>query len=143
MLRFFPNAKRSLDSLLILITDLVTDGLLFARLLFRSRTALSAEVLFLRKQLAFYQERQVQPRRLNDSARFSLILWSRLCNWKEALVIVKPETLIGWHRKSFQLFWKGKSLVGHEFLRTSATSSCKWHKRIRLGDKRACQRSCR
>src|ERR1700675_721901 len=62
MLRFFPNAKRSLDSLLILITDLVTDGLLFFRLLFRSRTALSAEVLFLRKQLAFYQERQVQPK---------------------------------------------------------------------------------
>jgi putative transposase len=112
MLRFFPNAKRSLDSLLILITDLVTDGLLFFRLLFRSRTALSAEVLFLRKQLAFYQERQVQPRRLNDSARFSLILWSRLCNWKEALVIVKPETLIGWQRKSFQLFWKGKSQAG-------------------------------
>src|SRR5438309_11333356 len=95
-----------------MITDLVTDGLLFFRLLFRSRTSLSAEVLFLRKQLAFYQERQVQPRRLNDSARFSLILWSRLCNWKEALVIVKPETLIGWHRKSFQLFWKGKSQAG-------------------------------
>src|SRR5437016_10059183 len=112
MLRFFPNAKRSLDSLRILITDLVTEGLLFFRLLFRSRTALSAEVLFLRKQLAFYQERQVQPRRLNDSARFSLILWSRLCNWKEALVIVKPETLIGWQRKSFQLFWKGKSQAG-------------------------------
>ena len=66
----------------------------------------------MRKQLAFYQERQVQPRRLNDSARFSLILWSRLCNWKEALVIVKPETLIGWQRKSFQLFWKGKSQAG-------------------------------
>ena len=89
MLRFFPNAKRSLDSLLILITDLAADGLLFFRLLFRSRTALSAEVLFLRKQLAFYQERQVQPRRLNDAARFSLIFWSRLCNWKEALVIVQ------------------------------------------------------
>ena len=95
-----------------MIIDLVTDGLLFLRLLFRSRTALGAEVLFLRKQLAFYQERQVQPRRLNDSARFSLILWSRLCNWKEALVIVKPETLIGWQRKSFQLFWKGKSQAG-------------------------------
>src|SRR2546423_9499960 len=109
MPRFLPNAKRSLDPLLILITDLVTDGLLFFRLLFRSRTALSAEVLFLRKQLAFYQGRQVQPRRLNDSARFSLILWSRLCNWKEALVIVKPATLMAWHRKSFQLFWKWKS----------------------------------
>jgi transposase InsO family protein len=95
-----------------LITDLVADGVLFFRLLLRSRTSLSAEVLFLRKQLAFYEERQVQPRRLNDSARFSLIVWSRLCNWKEALVIVKPETLIGWHRKGFQLFWKGKSQAG-------------------------------
>ena len=106
------NTKRSLDSLLILITDLVADALLFFLLLFRSRTSLSAEVLFLRKQLAFYEERQVQPRRLDDSAGFSLILWSRFRNWKEALVIVKPETLIGWHRKGFQLFWKGKSQAG-------------------------------
>jgi putative transposase len=112
MFRLFQNAKRLLDSLLNLITDLVADGLLFFRLLFRSRTSLSAEVLFLRKQLAFYGERQVQPRRLNDSARFSLIVWSCLCNWKEALVIVKPETLIGWHRKGFRLFWKWKSQSG-------------------------------
>jgi hypothetical protein len=95
-----------------LITDLLADGFLFFRLLFRSRTALSAEVLFLRKQLAFYEEGQVQPRRLNDSARFSLILWSCLFHWKDALIIVKPETLIGWHRKGFRLFWKGKSQAG-------------------------------
>jgi hypothetical protein len=106
MSRFFPSAKRSLDSLLNLIADLAGDVLLFFRLLFHSRTALSAEVLFLRKQLAFYEERQVQPRRLNDSARFSLILLSRLCNWKEALVVVKR------HRKGFKLFWKWKSQVG-------------------------------
>src|SRR6516162_2658526 len=43
MSRFFPSAKRSLDSLLNLITDLVVDGLLFFRLLFRSRTALQLE----------------------------------------------------------------------------------------------------
>jgi transposase InsO family protein len=112
MFRFFPKAKRSLDFQLDLITDLLADGFRFFRLLFRSRTALSAEILFLRKQLAFYQERQIQPRRLNDSARFSLILWSCLFNWKEALVIVKPETLIGWHRRGFKLFWKWKSQVG-------------------------------
>ena len=106
------RAQRSLDSLLNLITGLAGDVLLFFRLLFRSRTALSAEVLFLRKQLAFYEGRQVQPRRLNDSARFSLILWSRLCNWKEGLVIVKPETLISWHGKGFKLFWKWKSQAG-------------------------------
>src|SRR5260370_9970782 len=112
MSRFRPDAKRLLHSLLNLIIDLAGDVFLFFRLLFRSRTALSAEVLFLRKQLAFYEERQVQPRRLNDSARFSLILWSRLCNWKEALVLVKPEPLIGWHREGFKLFRKGKSQPG-------------------------------
>jgi hypothetical protein len=52
--------------------------------------ALIAENLFLRKQLAFYQERQIRPCRLSDSARFSLVLWSRFCNWKSVLVIVKP-----------------------------------------------------
>ena len=144
MSRFLPNAKRSLDSLLNLITDLAGDVLLFFRLLFRSRTALSAEILFLRKQLAFSAERQVQPRRLNDSARFSLILWSRLCNWKEALVIVKPETLIGWHRRGFQLFWKWKSQAGRPRLPENirklivqmAQENPTW-------DKHACQRSCR
>ncbi|MGD0842731.1 MAG: integrase core domain-containing protein [Candidatus Acidiferrales bacterium] len=95
-----------------LVTDLVADGLRFLRFTFRSHTALSAEVLFLRKQLAFYEEHQVQPGRLSDAARFSLILWSRLFDWKNALVIVKPETLIGWHRKGFKLFWRWKSRAG-------------------------------
>src|SRR2546429_2065176 len=112
MLRFFFNDTATTEIYTLSLHDALPIWLLFFRLLFRSRTALSAEVLFLRKQLAFYQERQIQPRRLNDSARFSLILWSRLCNWKEALVIVKPETLIGWHHKSFQLSWKGKSQAG-------------------------------
>ena len=112
MFRFFPNTKRSLNSLLTLVTDLVGDGLRFFRLTLRSHAALSAEILFLRKQLAFYEERQTQPRRLNDSARFSLLVWSRMFDWKEALVIVKPETLIGWHREGFKLFWRWKSQAG-------------------------------
>jgi putative transposase len=94
------------------LVDIVSDVFRFFRLIVRSRSALSAEILFLRKQLAFYQERQVTPRRLNDPARFSLMFWSRLFDWKDALVIVKPETLIGWHRKGFKLFWKWKSRVG-------------------------------
>ena len=73
---------------------------------------MSAEVRFLRKQLAFYREHQVQPRKLTDAARFSLVLWSRLFNWRAALMIVKPETLIGWHRKGFKLFWRWESRLG-------------------------------
>ncbi|MGH9729456.1 MAG: integrase core domain-containing protein [Candidatus Acidiferrales bacterium] len=49
---------------------------------------------------------------MNDSARFSLAFWSRLFDWKNALVIVKPETLISWHRKGFKLFWRWKSQAG-------------------------------
>ena len=83
---------------------------------FRSRASLVVENLFLRKQLAFYQEHKVAPRRLTDAARFSLVVWSRLFNWRDALVIVKPETLIGWHHKGFRLFWKWKSKGGRPHL---------------------------
>jgi hypothetical protein len=40
------------------------------------------------------------------------IVWSYLLTWRGALGIVKPETLIGWHRKGFRLFWKWKSKGG-------------------------------
>jgi putative transposase len=79
-----------------------------------SRAQLSAEVLFLRKLLAFYKEHQVRPCKLTDAARFSLVLWSRLLNWRAALMIVKPETLVGWHRQGFKLFWRWKSRFGRQ-----------------------------
>ena len=99
----------------------VIAGLLqFMVSLLRPRSALVAENLFLRKQLAFYQEREVEPRRLTDAARACFLLWSRLFNWREALVVVKPETLIGWHRKGFQLFGDGSPKVeGRAYRRTS------------------------
>jgi hypothetical protein len=131
-----------LDAFLGWITELVREGFRFLGLMFRSRMALSAEILFLRKQLAFYEERQVEPRRLNDSARFSLALWSRLFNWKDALVIVKPETLIGWHRKGFTLFWRRKTQgVARDFLRTFKSSLRGWRGRTRRGDRLAWQLS--
>jgi putative transposase len=75
-------------------------------------TSLAAEVLFLRKQLAFFQERKVKPRRFNDAARLAMLLLARLFDWKNALINVKPETFIGWHKKAFRLFWRWKSRVG-------------------------------
>ena len=75
---------------LILITTVV-HTIQFLRLALSSRAALSAEVLFLRKQLVFYQEHQIAPRKLTASARFSLVLWSRFFHWRAALMIVQPE----------------------------------------------------
>jgi putative transposase len=103
---------RLLRSVGFILINTGAQGIQFLRLAVSSRSALSAEVLFLRKQLAFYQEHQIPPRKLTDAARFSLVLWSRLFNWREALMIVKPETLIGWHRKGFKVFWRWKSRMG-------------------------------
>jgi transposase InsO family protein len=73
---------------------------------------LIAEILFLRKHLVFYQEHRIPPRKLTAAARFSLVLWSRLFAWRNALMIVQPETLIGWHRQGFRLWWRWKSRLG-------------------------------
>ncbi len=75
----------------------------------RSRAQLAAENLFLRKQLALYQERRVKPHRADDATRIILAGLSRVLAWRQLLVIVKPETLIRWHRKGFRLLWRHKS----------------------------------
>jgi putative transposase len=85
------------------------DFIRFLCSLFRSRCALAAENLFLRKQLALYRERQVRPRRATDATRLIMVLTSRLFDWKKALVSVRPETFTGWHRQGFKLFWRWKS----------------------------------
>src|SRR6516164_9196218 len=71
----------------------------------RSHSALVAENLFLRKQLALFQERKARPRRADDSTRWVMATLSRFFPWRGALVNVKPDTLTRWHRKGFRLFW--------------------------------------
>lgn len=61
-----------------LVPRLFTSSVHFIALCGRSRTALAAENLFLRKQLAFYQERKVAPRRFDNVSRFILVLLSRV-----------------------------------------------------------------
>jgi len=75
----------------------------------RSRAQLAAENLFLRKQLAMYVERRMKPRRADDATRITLAVLSQFLEWRNVLTVVKPETLIRWHRKGFRLFWRWKS----------------------------------
>ncbi len=78
---------------------------------FRTRAALQAEILALRHQLLVLQ----RPSRLHKFrlGRADRVLWvwlSRLWNdWRLALLIVKPETVVAWHRKGFRLYWTRKS----------------------------------
>jgi putative transposase len=78
----------------------------------RPHVQLAAENLFLRKQLALYLERQVKPRRADNATRIALVALSRLIDWHRVLTVVKPDTLIRWHRKGFRLFWRWKSSPG-------------------------------
>src|SRR3712207_5323892 len=75
----------------------------------RSPHALPAENLFLRKQLALYQERHAKPRRATLATRVALVWLARWCDWRQALVIVRPATLIRWHRQGFRWFWRWTS----------------------------------
>src|SRR5207247_5244530 len=79
------------------------------RLIFRSPRALATENLFLRKQGGLYVERKQKPRRASNAMRFTMAQLSRFFEWRDALTVVKPDTLIRWHRKGFRLFWKWKS----------------------------------
>jgi putative transposase len=85
------------------------DVLMFLSLSLRSSSALAAENLFLRKQLGLYVERKTKPRRATDAVRLTLAQLMRLFEWRSALTVVKPDTLIRLHRKGFRLFWKWKS----------------------------------
>jgi len=91
------------------VVDVLADIAHFEFLTLHSRTQLAAENLFLRKQLALYLERQVKPCRADDATRITLVALSRLVDWRQLLVIVKPDTLIRWHRKGFRLFWRWRS----------------------------------
>ena len=56
----------------------------------RSKSSLAAENLFLRKELTFYQERNIKPRRADNLTRLTLVLLGRWFNWRDALTVVRP-----------------------------------------------------
>ena len=95
-----------------LLLNLSADAWRYFILCLRPAPALAAENLFLRKQLALYEERQANPRRAADAIRLAMVWLSYWFDWQSALRIVKPATFTGWHRQSFRLFWRWKSKPG-------------------------------
>ena len=80
------------------VTVLLADALRFVILSLRPNRSLAAENLFLRRRLALYQERGVKARRVDAAVRATLAFLSRLCDWRSCLIVVRPATLIRWHR---------------------------------------------
>jgi putative transposase len=76
----------------------------------RSRVALELEILALRHQLQVLQRTRPRRLRLAKAERWLWVVLSRFwTEWRTALVIVKPETVVAWHRQGFRLWWTWKS----------------------------------
>src|SRR5215471_1208200 len=89
---------------------IVVSVLLSLRSLVRSRSALHLEILALRHQLQVLK-RSRRPRLHLTAADRLLWVWlSRIwTEWRPALVLVQPDTVVAWHRRGFRLFWTWKS----------------------------------
>src|SRR5712691_8842674 len=109
MMQKLSHRFRHCMKLTAVLLMLVVEAVRFLRLCLRLRPTLAAENLFLRKQLALYQERYVTPRRATNATRFALVWLGRWFDWRKALAIVTPQTFTRWHRQGFRLFWRWKS----------------------------------
>ena len=93
------------------------------RSLFRNQRELALENLALRQQLAILARTHPHPR-LRKTDRLFWVWLSRMWkSWRESLIVVKPDTVVRWHRKGFALYWTRLSGEG----RTGATSHPRCH----------------
>jgi len=77
--------------------------------LVKSKPELIAENAFLRQPLIVFKRQVAQPKLTSQDRGLLVALASRVRDWKNALLIVKPDTLLKWHRQGFKLFWRYKS----------------------------------
>jgi transposase InsO family protein len=81
--------------------------------MFKTSAQLRLENLALRQQLAVLRRSAPKRPRLTTADRLFWVSLRRLwCDWKSALMIVRPETVLAWHRKGFRLFWRWKTQHG-------------------------------
>jgi putative transposase len=91
------------------MVSLALSVVAYVRAFFVPRHQLALEAAALRQQLAVFKRKQSRLR-LHRLDRF---FWTALrrvySGWTEALIIVKPETVVSWHRAGFRLFWRWRS----------------------------------
>jgi putative transposase len=78
----------------------------------RSREEQAVVELALRQQLAVYAQDRPRPR-VSPFDRAFWVMLSRLWpRWKDHLVVVRPETVVRWHRDGFRKYWRSISTPG-------------------------------
>src|SRR4030081_2479700 len=94
------------------MTDLfkLIFGILASR--FKARATLEAEILVLRQQVNVLRRRTPKRPHLNNTDRF---LFDWLYRWfpsvLEVVAIVRPETIVRWHRTAFRAYWRVRSRI--------------------------------
>jgi len=81
---------------------------------FRTHAQLRLEVEAMRSQLALFNNQVIDGKRpkpvITDSFRKRWVFFSqKLDLWKSALILVKPETVLHWHKRAFKCYWRRKS----------------------------------
>jgi putative transposase len=105
------SLARALRQRLAIATRPAAQGVAAGALadLARSRPALVAESAFLRQQLLVLHRSVKRPRRTPADRALLVLLASRLRAWRQTLLLVRPETLLRWHRQGFRLLWRRRS----------------------------------
>lgn len=92
------------------LIQLLTFQFRIIRILFKSKDDLVLETIELRQQLATYQAKKENPENITDLTRSLLIALKRTWpKWMDALMIVKPETVVYWQQRRFKKYWAEKS----------------------------------
>src|SRR5262249_37833630 len=91
MMRNVSALFRHVRQLATMLISFIVAAICSLGLCLRPSPALAAENLFLRKQLALYEERQVKPRRATNAMRLAMVWLSYWFAWRSALRIVQPE----------------------------------------------------
>jgi hypothetical protein len=103
---------------------------------FRSRSDLALEILALRQQVAVLKRKRPRPSVNLSDRLFWVLLRQFWSSWKSVLIIVKPDTVVGWHRAAFRRYWRW-NLAGVDgglgSSQRSANSSCVWRKKTPVG----------
>jgi putative transposase len=88
-------------------TDSLVGGT--AANLVKSKEQLIIENALLRQQVIVLKRQVTRPQLTAQDRSLLVILASRVKDWKDGLLIVKPDTVLRWHRQGFKLFWRRKS----------------------------------
>ena len=77
--------------------------------LVKNKREVILENALLRQQVIVLKRQVARPQLTAKDRGLLVLLASRVHDWKNALLLVKPETLLRWHRRGFRLFWRAKS----------------------------------